>query len=119
MQLDVRGSALRSGGTRAFDYDTAFSRNIGWVTEEEQQALRGKTIAIAGMGGVGGAHAITLARLGVGNFHLADFDRFDVANFNRQMGAFNSTVDKEKTAVMAEMARDINPELRLRIFGHG
>ena len=37
-----------------FDYDVAFSRNIGWVTEAEQRSLRDKRIAIAGMGGVGG-----------------------------------------------------------------
>ena len=46
-----------------FDYDTAFSRNLGWVTEAEQGLLRGKRVAIAGMGGVGGVHLLTLARL--------------------------------------------------------
>ena len=60
-----------------FAYDEAFSRNIGWVTATEQRALRGKRVAIAGLGGVGGAHLITLARLGVGAFRIADFDRFD------------------------------------------
>ena len=50
--------------TQAFDYTTAFSRNIGWLTAEEQQILRGKRIAIAGMGGVGGVHLLILSRLG-------------------------------------------------------
>ena len=53
-----------------FHYQTAFSRNIGWVTETEQALLRGKRVAIAGMGGVGGAHLLTLARLGIGAFHI-------------------------------------------------
>jgi tRNA A37 threonylcarbamoyladenosine dehydratase len=57
-----------------FSYAQAFDRNIGWVTEPEQQLLRAKRIAIAGLGGVGGAHLLTLARLGIGGFHLADFD---------------------------------------------
>ena len=35
-----------------FAYETAFSRNLGWVTQAEQMALRGKRIAIAGMGAV-------------------------------------------------------------------
>jgi tRNA A37 threonylcarbamoyladenosine dehydratase len=49
----------------AFSYEQAFSRNIGWVTPAEQQVLRGKRVAIAGGGGVGGVHLLTLARLGV------------------------------------------------------
>lgn len=102
-----------------FDYDAAFSRNIGWLTELEQQELRKKTVAIAGLGGVGGAHALTLTRLGIGGFHLADFDRFDVVNFNRQSGAFISTLSIEKTVVTTHMVHDINPELRLRVFDHG
>jgi molybdopterin/thiamine biosynthesis adenylyltransferase/nitroreductase len=102
-----------------FDYSAAFSRNIGWVTEWEQKELRKKTVAIAGLGGVGGAHALTLARLGIGGLHLADMDRFDVVNLNRQAGAFISTVNLEKSQVMADMSRDINPELRQTIFPHG
>jgi molybdopterin/thiamine biosynthesis adenylyltransferase/nitroreductase len=100
-----------------FDYEGAFSRNIGWITQWEQQELRKKTVAIAGMGGVGGQHALTLARLGIGGLHIADLDQFDVPNMNRQAGAFVSTIGLEKTAVMARMTRDINPELRQKIFG--
>ena len=102
-----------------FEYQQAFARNIGWVTPEEQQTLRGKRVAIAGMGGVGGNHLLTLARLGVGHFRIADFDRFDVANFNRQVGAMTSTLDQPKAEVMARMARDINPEVEVEIFGDG
>ena len=103
----------------AFDYQEAFSRNIGWVTEAEQQALRTKRIAIAGLGGVGSVHLLTLARLGVGAFSIADFDRFDLANFNRQAGATLSTIGRRKLDVLAEMARDINPEIDLRTFPDG
>lgn len=102
-----------------FDYDTAFARNIGWVTRAEQQRLRGARIAIAGLGGVGGIHLLTLARLGIGAFHVADFDRFDIPNFNRQVGATLSTLDQPKAEVMATAARDINPELDLRVFAEG
>lgn len=102
-----------------FDYETAFSRNIGWVTGDEQQVLRGKRIAIAGMGGVGGVHLMTLARLGISQFHIADFDNFDVANINRQAGAMVSTLGRPKAQVLAEMARDVNPEMQIRIFDQG
>ena len=103
----------------AFDYATAFSRNIGWLTEAEQERLRHKRIAIAGMGGVGGFHLLTLARLGVAKFNIADLDRFELANFNRQAGAVMSTLDRPKVDVLAEMARDINPECELEIFPDG
>jgi len=102
-----------------FDYDTAFSRNLGWLTPAEQASLRTKRIAIAGLGGAGGVHLLTLARLGIGAFHLADFDTFDVVNFNRQAGAAMSTVGRSKTEVMADMAKDINPELHLKTFAGG
>jgi len=102
-----------------FDYQTAFSRNIGWVTEAEQQILASKRVAIAGMGGVGGFHLLTLARLGVGKFNIADLDTFELANLNRQAGASLSTLGRPKVEVLAEMARDINPEADIRVFPHG
>ena len=105
--------------SKAFRYEEAFSRNIGWVTEAEQAALRGKRIAIAGAGGVGGVHLLTLARLGVGAFNIADMDTFDLVNFNRQAGAAMSSLGRPKAHVMAAMARDINPELEIEIFEQG
>ncbi|MCB1886461.1 MAG: ThiF family adenylyltransferase [Rhodocyclaceae bacterium] len=103
----------------AFDYDQAFSRNVGWLTADEQRMMQGKRVAIAGLGGVGGTHLLTLARLGVGGFSIADFDRFDVVNFNRQAGAMVSTLGQTKVEVLASMARDINPALELRSFPEG
>src|SRR5436190_18491964 len=102
-----------------FIYDKAFARSIGWVTAAEQQILRGKRVAIAGAGGVGGVHLMTLVRLGVGSFHIADFDKFDLANFNRQVGAMQSTRGLPKIEVMAGMARDVNPELEIKLFSNG
>lgn len=105
--------------TNPFTYEQAFSRNIGWVTRDEQAALRSKRVAIAGMGGVGGTYAVTLARLGVGAFNLADFDSFDIPNFNRQAGAMLSTNGQPKVEVIARMVRDINPDADIRIFNAG
>ena len=102
-----------------FSYLEAFDRNIGWVTEAEQQTLRSKRIAIAGLGGVGGAHLLTLTRLGIGRFNLADFDRFEIHNFNRQVGANIHSIGRAKVDVMAEMAASINPELEIRKFPQG
>ena len=67
-----------------WSYDEAFKANRGLISEEEQEKLRNCRVAIAGMGGVGGIHLVTLARLGIGKFTIADPDVFEVANFNRQ-----------------------------------
>ena len=103
----------------AFPYQDAFARNQGWLAAHEQEILRHKRVAIAGMGGVGGVHLTTLARLGIGSFNVADFDEFAIANFNRQAGAFVSTLGKPKIEVMAAQAMDINPEIRLNKFPEG
>jgi len=102
-----------------FDYGEAFSRNIGWVTEAEQETLRQSCVAIGGLGGVGGVHLLTLARLGVGRFAIADFDVFEMGNFNRQIGATMDTLGSSKVDVMAGMLREINPEVELRTFPEG
>lgn len=105
--------------TTKFNYRTAFSRNIGWVTADEQAALAKKRIAIAGMGGVGGSHLLTLTRLGIGAFNLSDFDSFELANFNRQAGAALSTQNQPKLDVMIKLALDINPDLDIKSFANG
>ncbi|HSA59183.1 MAG TPA: ThiF family adenylyltransferase [bacterium] len=102
-----------------FDFDLAFSRNLGWFTEQDRAVLRQKRVAIAGLGGVGGVHLLTLTRLGLGAFTLADPDVFELANFNRQAGASLSHLGRKKVEAMAAMARDINPELDLRTFPEG
>ncbi len=102
-----------------FSYEEAFSRNLGWVTEAEQARLRASRVCIAGLGGVGGVYLLTLARMGVGAFSVAEFDTYALANFNRQVGATLSSINRPKADVMIEMAREINPELDIRVFDRG
>ena len=104
---------------RSFEYELGVSRNHGWISSSEQCRLRDARAAIAGLGGVGGSHLLALARLGIGAFHVADFDHFEVHNFNRQAGAFMSTLDQPKVEVLARMAADINPEADIRTFPAG
>jgi hypothetical protein len=99
-----------------WSYDLAFSRNRGLISLSEQEVLRRSRVAIAGLGGVGGVHLVTLARLGIGNFSIADPDRFEVGNFNRQIGATTETLGKSKAEVMAAQALAINPEADIRVY---
>lgn len=102
-----------------FDYDNAFSRNVGWITEKEKETIKNTKIAIAGLGGAGGEHAITLARMGFQHFHFSDFDEFEVHNFNRQAGAYIDTAGRPKCTVMAEMVKKINPNASVKEFPTG
>ena len=100
-------------------YEQATQRNLGIVSPSEQQRLRASKVAIVGMGGAGGIYLTTLVRMGVGHFHIADFDTFSVANTNRQAGAMHSTMGRPKAQVMAEIARDILPGVEVTEFGEG
>lgn len=103
----------------AYDYFTAFKRNLGFLNKTEQQKLRDSRVAVVGLGGTGGAQVHALARLGIGAFNLADPDVFELINFNRQIGATMNAIGREKTAVMAELVHNINPEADVRLFEQG
>ncbi|MCB0392747.1 MAG: ThiF family adenylyltransferase [Bdellovibrionales bacterium] len=102
-----------------FNYNEAISRNIGWVSEQEQLKLKNSKVAIAGLGGVGGNYLLTLCRLGITKFHISDFDEFELANFNRQVGATVSNLKKNKLDAMIDLAKDINPEIDIKSFPQG
>jgi|LGVF01.2.fsa_nt_gb molybdopterin/thiamine biosynthesis adenylyltransferase len=96
-----------------------FSRNIGLLSIDQQRQLLNSRVAVVGAGGVGGLHILTLARLGVGAFHIADPDIFEAANISRQFGASQKTLGRNKAVVLAEMVHDINPQAEVVIFPEG
>ena len=99
-----------------WSYRDAFSRNLGLVSPAEQELLRRSRVAVVGLGGVGGVDLVTLARLGIGRFTIADPDVFEIHNTNRQYGATWSARGRVKADVMASIVRDINPEAELNVF---
>lgn len=102
-----------------FNYQEAFSRNAGIISESDQVKLQNASVAIAGMGGVGGDYLITLCRAGIGNFNISDFDQFELANFNRQYGATVNSIGKPKMDTMLELAKQVNPDAKIECFGQG
>jgi molybdopterin/thiamine biosynthesis adenylyltransferase len=100
-----------------FDYDEMTGRNIGFVTPNEQRALRDGRVFICGVGGMGGAAAMALARAGIGNLVIADLDVFEASNLNRQVFAFDDTLGRPKTDVTRERLAAINPEIRVTTIG--
>ncbi len=117
---DVKSSLTKYAINSEKDYyNSAFSRNIGLLTEAEQKKLKESRIAIPGMGGVGGSHLTTMARAGIGNFNISDFDIFEPVNINRQYGANTSSFGRPKLDVMKEQALLINPYLNINTFPEG
>ena len=101
----------------SFDYRAMTSRNIGFVSEAEQERLRAGRVFVCGTGGMGGACLQTLARAGVGAFEIADFDSFEVSNLNRQVFCTVDDLGRSKVEVTAERLRGINPEIQ--VLAHG
>ena len=71
--------------------------------------LNSSSVAVFGIGGVGSYVCEALARCGVGNLTLIDSDTVSASNINRQIIALHSTVGRNKTDVMLERIKDINP----------
>ena len=82
---------------------------------EKLRILNGASVLVVGIGGVGAYAAEMLCRAGVGHLELADGDRVEPTNLNRQLPALHSTLGRSKTEIMAERLRDIRPELGLKI----
>lgn len=90
-----------------------FSRNELIWGSENQLKLKEKNVFVFGLGGVGGFALESLARAGVGNFTVIDFDCVSESNINRQLVALNSTVGCKKTDLFEQRLKDINPEINV------
>lgn len=93
-----------------------FSRTELLLGKEAINKLKNSSVAVFGIGGVGGHTAEALSRTGVGELHFFDNDTVSVSNINRQIVALHSTVGKYKVDVMKERALDINPNAK--VFSH-
>lgn len=71
--------------------------------------LQNSTIAVIGVGGVGGYVVEALARCGVGKLIIVDNDKVSLSNINRQIIALNSTIGEYKVDVAEKRIKDINP----------
>ena len=77
------------------------------------ERLQKSSVAVFGVGGVGGYVAEALARSGVGKIELIDKDVVSRSNINRQIIALRSTVGRPKVEVMRERMLDINPDIQV------
>lgn len=87
-----------------------FSRTELAVGPEGLNRLKGSTVLVLGIGGVGSYTVEALARTGVGKLILVDKDDVDITNINRQIHALLTTIGQQKVELMKERIAQINPE---------
>jgi tRNA A37 threonylcarbamoyladenosine dehydratase len=92
-----------------------FDRMGRLVGDNTMKGLFGTHAMIIGIGGVGSWAAESLARSGVGQITVVDFDEVCITNANRQLHAIQGMVGKKKAEVMAERLRKINPQAQVNV----
>ena len=94
-------------------------RTMPILKEDDMERIQKTTLAIAGLGGVGGGAFLALVRLGFRKFNLAENGVFDPPDMNRQAAAFGGTMGRPKLEVYIELARSINADVEIRAFPEG
>ncbi len=93
-----------------------FIRSKILLGEKNMDILTNAHILVVGIGGVGGYVCEMLARTGVENFTLVDFDKIEESNINRQIIATEQTIGLDKVEVMKERILQINSKCRVEII---
>lgn len=87
--------------------------------KKSQKILSECTIGIAGTGGIGGAMALRLARLGVKKIKIADPQEFDISNINRQLGATVANAGRNKAEVVGEIVSGLAGDVEIEVYNEG
>lgn len=128
MSLSAHPLTHRPSFRGAYDEDFYWERvdrNLGWLgdSDEEQRQrqvkLRDAVIGVVGTGGIGGAVAMRLARMGALNLKLADPDNFELTNVQRQFGASRDTIGRNKAEVVAEEIAQLTGDMNVDVFPEG
>ena len=93
-----------------------FSRTEMLIGNEGMKKLNDANVAIFGLGGVGSFVCEGLARSGIGNFILVDYDKIDESNINRQLIATVNTIGQYKVDLMKERILEINPDANVEVY---
>ena len=93
-----------------------FDRTIKLIGEDNFNKIKEKTVAVIGLGGVGGYAVESLIRGGIHNIILVDFDNIDITNLNRQIIATKNNINKLKTEEFKKRILEINDKVNITII---
>jgi len=106
--------------TAPLDPDADFAARFGGIQRlyglDGARIIRGLHVCVVGLGGVGSWAVEALARTGIGQITLIDYDTVSTSNINRQLVAHDGTLEQKKSAVLAQRIARINPHCRCRII---
>ena len=111
----LTSSASSTASMTSPSYQDRFQRTQLILGEEAQRHLQQSRVAVVGLGAVGGYALEALARLGIGEFLLIDFDVVQASNFNRQLLAIEPNLGRLKAECARERVLAINPEAKVTI----
>ena len=97
------------------DKNQTFARFSMMIGEDGIEKLRNSRVIVFGVGGVGSYTVEALARSGVGQITMVDFDEISESNINRQLHSLRSTIGKSKVDVMKDRILDINPDCKVEL----
>ena len=92
-------------------FEERYSRNQSTISLEEQTVLKTSTVAIVGLGGLGGWASEFCARLGIGNLILIDQDFVEVSNLNRQVFATEAMLGVDKANAALKRLNETNSSI--------
>ena len=98
------------------DYWEIRDRNWGVLSKKEQHTLKGSSAIVIGLGCVGELEAVMLARIGIGNLTIVDFDTLKKVNLNRNPFSTQSLLNRKKTKNIQELIADIDPTIKTTVI---
>lgn len=95
-----------------------FSRTEKVIGKEKVNLLKGTSVLVVGVGGVGGMCVEMLARSGIGNISLIDYDTFECSNLNRQILSTIDNIGESKVAIAKKRINSINPNCNIKTYNY-
>jgi adenylyltransferase/sulfurtransferase len=118
--IDYIKFSIRIQFMNNLQFQERYSRQIRLprIGEEGQQTLSSSRVLVVGMGGLGSPVALYLAAAGVGRIQVADFDRVDESNLQRQIVHNHGDIGELKAESAARTMRDINPAIDVEAINY-
>lgn len=95
--------------TTDIDFQSRFGGIQRLYGKQASDIIQSMHVCVVGLGGVGSWAVEALARTGIGEISLIDYDTVSLGNINRQLPALDDTLGEKKFSVLEKRIKGINP----------